>query len=306
MEVAFDRAATLLREPAPYRLTVNAEFREPPRPGRLQVMSGAVDAGGRRGKGGKGGKGGKPASGNAIALILDASGSMLQRMKGERRIEVARRGLVEAVTRHIAPGTPVALRVFGHRQANACRTDLEIPLAPLDTAAARRVIDRIEARNLARTPIADSLAKVESDLAKAVGPRTIVLVTDGEETCGGDAEAVIRKMQEKGIDFRLNIIGFALADDALETRFADWAELGGGHYFRATDADGFKFALAAALKTPFSVFDHDGVEVTRGLVDGDAVELPAGDYRVVVMTTDARRFDGVRVPAGGEARLRME
>src|SRR5690606_7641324 len=118
MEVAFDRAATLLREPAPYRLTIDATFEEPPRPGTPQVLAGAP----------AGSKGRKPASGNAVALILDASGSMLQRMKGERRIEVARRGLVEAVTRHIAPGTPVALRVFGHRQANACRTDLEIPL----------------------------------------------------------------------------------------------------------------------------------------------------------------------------------
>jgi hypothetical protein len=301
MEVAFDRAATLLREPAPYRLTVSAEFREPPRPGSLQVVSGGADAGG------KGGKGGKPAaSANAVALILDASGSMLQRMQGERRIEVARRGLVEAVTRHIAPGTPVALRVFGHRQANACRTDLEIPLAPLNPAAARRAIERIEARNLARTPIADSLAKVETDLAKAAGTRTIVLVTDGEETCGGDTEAVIRKMQEKGIDFRLNIIGFALTDETLEARFAKWAELGGGHYFRAADADGFRLALGAALKTPFSVFDRDGAEVARGLVDGDAVELPAGNYRIVVMAAETRRLDGVRVPAGGEARVRLE
>lgn len=299
MEVAFDRAATLLREPAPYRLAIDAAFKEPPRPGALQVVSGVP-------AGSKGGKGGKPAPGNAVALILDASGSMLQRMQGERRIEVARRGLVEAVTRHIAPGTPVALRVFGHRQANACRTDLEIPLAPLDPAAARRVIERVEARNLARTPIADSLAKVESDLAKAAGPRTIVLVTDGEETCGGDPEAVIRKLQEKGIDFRLNIIGFALADDTLEARFAEWAELGGGQYFRAADADGFKLALGAALRTPFSVFDRDGAEVARGLVDGDAVALPAGDYRVVVMTAQGRRFDGVRVPAGGEARVRVE
>jgi len=40
-------------------------------------------------------------------------------------------------------------------------------------------------------------------------------------------------------------------------------------------ADGFRFALRAALKTPFSVFDRD------------AVELPAGDCRVVVMTTES-------------------
>jgi len=297
MEIAFDRAATLLREPAPYRLTVDAQFKEPLAPGSLLVVSGGSP-------GTK--KGSAPASGNAVALILDASGSMLQRMQGERRIEIARRGLIEAVSSHIAPGTPVSLRVFGHRQPNACRTDLEIPLAPLDPSTAKRVIERIEARNLARTPIADSLASVESDLAKARGTRTIVLVSDGEETCGGDPETVISKLQEKGIDFRLNIIGFALADDALEARFAGWAELGGGQYFRATDADGFERALRAALKPPFRVLDRDGAEVATGLVDGEAVAVPAGDYRVVVMAAETRRFDGVRVPAGGEVRVRLD
>lgn len=117
---------------------------------------------------------------------------------------------------------------------------------------------------------------------------------------------MIAKLQEKGIDFRLNIIGFALADDALEARFAKWADLGGGQYFRAADADGFRFALGAALKTPYSVFDRDGSEVAKGLVDGDAVAVPAGDYRVVVRAAETRRFDAVRVPAGGEARVRLE
>jgi len=49
---------------------------------------------------------------------------------------------------------------------------------------------------------------VESDLAKAKGPKTVVLVTDGEETCDGDPGTVIQSLIDKGFDFRLNIIGF--------------------------------------------------------------------------------------------------
>jgi hypothetical protein len=294
MEIAFDRAAALLREPAPYRLTIGAAFRDAPQPGSLRLTSGA----------GVGSTQAVP--GGAVSLILDASGSMLQRMDGVRRIEIAKRGLIDAVSRHIAPGTPVALRVFGHRQPNACHTDLEIPLGPLDPSAAQRRIEGIQARNLARTPIADSLAKVESDLAKAKGPKTVVLVTDGEETCDGHPGVVIQSLIDKGFDFRLNIIGFALDDDLLEAQFAEWAELGGGEYYSAGDADSFSQALQAALQIPYAVFDREGVEVARGLVDGDPVELPAGTYRVAVMASSAQRFEEVRIPAETEVEIALE
>jgi hypothetical protein len=282
LEVAFERAATLLREPADYRLTVAAEFREAPGPGELQVRSGAAGAASA------------PAAG-AVHFILDASGSMLQRIDGVRRIQIARQVLLDAVRARLAPGTPVALRVFGHKEPNACRSDLELPLGPLEPAAAGAVIGRIEAQNLARTPIADALARVEGDLARAAGPRTVVLLTDGEETCGGDPEAAIRALLDKGIDLRLNIVGFALNDEALEGQFEAWAELGGGRYFTAADAAGLSAALDDALRVPFTVYDHAGGQVAAGLVDGAPVVLPPGRYRVAIGSAPPRTVD---VPGG--------
>ena len=292
MEVAFDRAAAMLREPASYRLTVDAEFRKAPGPGTLQVQSG--------------GAGGSGQGAGAVLFILDASGSMLQRMDGKRRIEIARQVLTEAVTKHLQPGTPVALRVFGHREPNACRSDLELPLQPLDPAKAGVTIGRVEARNLARTPIGDSIAKAESDLAKATGPRTIVLLTDGEETCDGDPEKVIRDLADKGFDMRLNIVGFALDDDALESQFEAWAELGGGRYFAADDAAGLSDALEDALRVRFVVYDDSGVTVTEGLVDGDPIELPGGTYRVVVQTSPQQAFENTQIAGGENIKLRLK
>lgn len=291
MEIAFDRAATRLREPAAYRLRIAASHKEAPAPGSLRVIS-------------DGGFIGEPDQSGAIAIILDASGSMLQRLDGVRRIETARHGLIEVLTRHIAPGTPMALRVFGHRQPNACRTDLEIPLGPLKPEAAKRVIQGIEARNLARTPIADSLARAEADLSKAKGRKTIVLVSDGEETCDGDPRAVIEKLIEKGFDFRLNIIGFALDDDALAEQFGEWAALGGGQYFNASDAASFDKALASALQQAYSVFDRDGNELARGQVNGEALTVPAGTYRVQV--ANGVTFESVTVSTGGSQEIRIE
>lgn len=290
MEVAFDRAATMLRRPAEFTLGVETEFREAPGPGTLVVVAGENRA---------------AAAGGAVELILDASGSMLQRLEGKRRIAIAKEVLTEAVESHIPAGTLVALRVFGHREPNACRTDLEIPMAPLDPAAAVEKIAAIEAKNLAKTPIADSLAEVASDLKDASGQKVVVLVTDGEETCDGDPEAVIESLTDKGFDLHLNIVGFAIDDDELASQFESWAELGGGRYLSAVDQAGLSDALAEALKTPFSVYDRSGSVVAQGVVGGEPVELEAGFYRVVVATSPPRTYEKVEVPGESEVRIEL-
>ncbi len=288
MEIAFDRAATMLRRPAGYTLEVVSTFKETPGPGSLQVI--ATDSGSAAG---------------AVELILDASGSMLKRLEGKRRIVIAKEVLTEAVTEHIPAGTPVALRVFGHKEPNSCRTDLELSLRPLLPAAASQVIQRVEAKNLAKTPIADSLAKVESDLKAAKGRKVIVLVTDGEETCEGDPEKVIQKLQDKGFDISLNIVGFAIDDVDLASQFESWARLGGGRYFSASSEEGLSEALKGALQTPFAVYDTGGTLVGEGVVGGDSIELDQGFYRVVVQTSPPQTFSKVEVPGEREVQIEL-
>ena len=290
MEVAFDRATTLMHRPAGYTLLVESEFREAPGPGTLAVVAGEDTSG---------------AGGAAVELILDASGSMLQRMEGKRRIVVAKEVLSEAVREHIPAGTPVALRVFGHKEVDSCRTDLEIPLAPLDPEAAAAKIAGIQAMNLARTPIADSLAAVESDL-KGAANAAVVLVTDGEETCEGDPGKVIEALQAKGFSVNLNIVGFAIDDADLAAQFESWAALGGGRYFAANDQGGLSAALEEALRVPFTVYDQGGNEVAAGQVGAEPVELERGVYRVVVNTAPPRTFEEVEVHGEDEITLELE
>jgi hypothetical protein len=285
MDVAFDRASTKMHRPAAYTLLVEGEYQEAPGPGTLLVRAGES----------------QPQA--AVELILDASGSMLQRIEGKRRINVAKEVLTEAVREHIPAGTPVALRVFGHKEVDSCRTDLEIPLGPLDPEAAAAKIAGINAMNLARTPIADSLLAVEGDL-KGAKNGAVVLVTDGEETCDGDPAAVIEALQEKGFDINLNIVGFAIDDADLAAQFESWAELGSGSYFSADNQDGLSNAIESALRIPFTVYDQGGNEVATGQVGGEPVELEQGIYDIVVRTQPPQRFEDTHVM--GEAEVRLE
>jgi len=290
MEIAFDRAATMLRRPAEYTLLVETSFVEDPGPGALRVVSG---------------EGGATYAG-AVELILDASGSMLQRLDGKRRINIAKEVLIEAVEKHIPPGTPTALRVFGHKEPNACRTDIEIALKPLDPGAASRTIASIQAMNLAKTPIADSLSAIPKDLRKAQGSKVVVLVTDGEETCEGKPGDVIQKLRDKGFDVAINIVGFAIDDAELEAQFTDWAELGGGRYFSANNQEGLSAAITTALQTPYTVYDASGARVASGLVGGEPVELEAAYYRVVVSSSPQQTFKEVDVQGASEVLLELE
>jgi len=235
------------------------------------------------------------AGGAGLEVILDASGSMLQRLDGKRRIEIAKDVLVDLVENRLSAGAPVAMRVFGHREADSCRTDLEMPLAPLDKDAMVSRIKSINAMNLAKTPIAASLAQVVNDLAGVKGQRLVVLITDGEETCGGDPAATIAELKAAGIDIRVNIVGFAIEDEDLKKSFALWSDLGGGNYFDARDAGQLSDSIAGALQIPFDLVNQAGEVVADGLVGGQPIVVPVGTYRLKTRETPAREISNVEV-----------
>ncbi|MGH2534141.1 MAG: vWA domain-containing protein [Thermomicrobiales bacterium] len=245
------------------------------------------------------------AAGAAVELILDTSGSMLQPLGDQLRINVAKAALIDLVTTTLPPETPLALRVFG-TEPDSCETTLAVPFAPLDPEAVAAQIGAIQAVNLVRTPIGAALEQVATDLADAGEPRIIVLVTDGEETCGGDPEAAIRSLIDQGIDVHVNIVGFALDDDALRSQFQSWADLGRGRYIDAGNADELRAAITAAVQPPFRVLDQDGEVVAQGVVGGDPVTVPSGTYQVEILTDPIALFEDVVVTPGAEARLALE
>ncbi|MGR3512232.1 MAG: VWA domain-containing protein [Paracoccaceae bacterium] len=212
----------------------------------------------------------------AISIVLDASGSMLKRMpkSDKRRIEVARESLSELVTEVLPEGAMVSYRAFG-LEKDACDTRAFLPLSPLDKAQAIVAIAETAAINLAKTPIAASLAAAADDLANHQGPKTVVLITDGKETCDGDVLAAIDKLRADGLEATLQIVGFAIDDEALKAEFTGWAERGGGVYIDAADQDGLSSAVKTAARGDYVVTDADGSRIALGVYNEPLV-LPVG------------------------------
>lgn len=266
-----DMAAALFRAPKSYELELSlTPFEEPE--GEAVITLNLAEAE----------DGEAPVPAGAVEVILDASGSMLRRIEGERRIDIAHDALSQLVDNTLPEGMPFAFRAFG-LEADACLTELRTPLGPLDRAAARQAIQAVPAINNARTAIADSLAAAADDLAQASEPRVIVLVTDGEETCEGDPLATIEMIRQSGFDVRVNIVGFAIDDAALAETFAGWAKAGNGAYFEAQNSDALNAAVDTALTPSFTLARHhiDGrIEPLGSLVPGQTITLPAGKIEI--------------------------
>ncbi len=238
-----------------------------------------------------------PAGSPAVEIILDASGSMTEWLGDTTRFEAARTSL-QNITENVLPdGTPIAVRVFGNIEGNySCRTDLMIPYQPLDRAAMASFLADVEPQFNANTPIADSLARVQFDLADAGDlERIVVLLTDGKETCGGDPAAQIQKLRDSGIAVQVNIVGLAITDDALKAEFERWAEIGGGQYFDAADPGRLAEVLGEAILVPYFVRNEAGDIVALGRVGGRAQTLPVGTYEVEVRTVPAVTFEMVEI-----------
>ncbi len=176
-----------------------------------------------------------------LLLILDASGSMWQKVEGEFKIAVARKVLKNLLA-ELPADSKVGLIAYGHRKKGDCE-DIETiaSLAALDKTALGRKIDAIDPKG--KTPITDAVKAAFESVRSRREETTIVVVSDGLETCGGSPCTTVEEAKKAGIKFVMHVIGFDLGkENVSELECA--AQAGGGLYLSANNAD----ELADALK----------------------------------------------------------
>ncbi|MFY9551810.1 MAG: VWA domain-containing protein [Thermoanaerobaculia bacterium] len=243
-----------------------------------------------------------------LELILDASGSMWEKIGGRPKIRIAQDVLSEVIDQ-LPDDLDVALRVYGHRiapgRSGACQdSELVVPFAKLDRPQMRGRIRAIRA--LGTTPIDYSLRQVADDFGGKAGEKMVVLVTDGIEECKGRPSSAVSELLAKGLDVRINIVGFAFTDDASKLEMRRVAELSRGRFLDARDATGLRTAIEQALAVPYDVFDGKEASAGAGLVDQGPLRVSEGLYKVVVRLPDAPlTVEGVRVESSKSTRVEL-
>ena len=194
----------------------------------------------------------KPSQQANIAFILDASGSMAAPLAvGKTKLDVAKE-VLPALIADVAPEVNGALWIYGHRlpdepKEESCQ-DIErvFALSAIDANAYAQAITRIAARGY--TPIADTLVSAARDLPADPGQsNSIVLISDGQETCGGDPCTVAAALKESGADVTIHVIGYDV-DEETRQQLECIARASGGTYRDAANADLLKEAVSGALE----------------------------------------------------------
>ena len=138
------------------------------------------------------------------------------------------------------------------------------------------------------TPLVYSILQTPDDL-KEVGGGSVILITDGEESCKGDIAAAAKTLKDSGVNLSLNIVGFTLKSAQAQSALGGLAQAMGGHYYGAPDGAALARAvlLAAVDQLPYRILDAKGADVGHGVagVDGKH-ELPPGTYTLVVTAGD--------------------
>src|SRR5690625_2437169 len=253
---------------------------------------------------------GLAAAAEDVVIVYDASGSMWGQIDGVSKIEIAREVMGDLVTGW-DENTNLGLVVYGHRSQGDCG-DIEtlVEPGPLDRGAFIKTVNSI--RPLGKTPISASVQHAADLLSYRDNKATVVLISDGVETCNADPCALSEELAKQGVKFTTHVVGFDLEDEA-HASLACIAENTGGVFVPANNAAELHGALAEVQDVmreaseaepaaepepePEPEAAAEGPEIT--LTAPEQVEIGA-DFRFSwSKTLDARDFITI-VPAGAD------
>lgn len=234
-----------------------------------------------------------------MMIVMDGSGSMWGQIDGRAKLEIAR-DTVAQVLKDIPANQALGLLAYGHRRKGDC-SDIEL-MVPPGTGSATDIVARVNAmRFLGKTPLSAAVREAAEALRYGEEASTVVLVTDGLETCDADPCALGRELEATGLNFTAHVIGFGLTREE-GAQVACLAENTGGQYIEASDAAGLSSALSAAVTAASppppkpAPTTAPAPLATAGLIAPETA--PLGSMVSVEWTPSAPRSVLIRSPSG--------
>lgn len=186
------------------------------------------------------------AEGQSI-LVLDGSGSMWGQIDGRAKLEIAREALAKVVG-EMPSDTAMGLMAYGHREKGSCE-DIELIVPPAPGTGAAIVDAANSLKFLGKTPLSEAVRRAAEALKYTEEKATVILITDGIETCNADPCALGTELEASGVDFTAHVVGFGLTKEE-GAQVACLAENTGGNYIEAKDAGSLQEALKTAVAEP--------------------------------------------------------
>jgi len=195
-----------------------------------------------------------------ILFVLDKSGSMSwgldgndQTPAGNRRIDYAKTALMEQL-RRLPNQVPMGLILFPYNES--CDTAVVVGIGSGNKNQIAAVVTGVEApwspnapNPLASggTPLAEAINLAGQVAAQHGRGINIIVITDGQETCGGNPVAAAQQWRSQGIDIQVHVIGLVV-DAGARQQLSAVAAAGGGRYYDAQNAAQLSSALGRVVQ----------------------------------------------------------
>ena len=190
-------------------------------------------------------------------IVFDASGSMAGNMVQGLFSAVTRIDEVRKALAQVLPGVTkfrkIGLITYGPGPYAQCNVKLDFPPMP---NAAGPIMSAVNALNPAgKTPLVEAVEQAADVLDYRTEKGVIVLLTDGEETCGGAPCALGTLLKASSRDLTVHVIGYQLrgfswtgAQSILDVKCL--AEETGGLYITAENRQDLNEAFEKTLGCP--------------------------------------------------------
>ncbi|MDW4913425.1 VWA domain-containing protein [Streptomyces californicus] len=169
-----------------------------------------------------------------VELVLDVSGSMRTRdIDGQSRMTAAKQAfndVLDAVPEQVQLGIrTLGANYPGEDREVGCKDTRQLyPVGPLDRTEAKTAVATLAPTGF--TPIGPALLGAADDLEGGEGSRRIVLITDGEDTCGPlDPCEVAREIAARGTHLVVDTLGL-VPNAKIRQQLTCIAEATGGTY----------------------------------------------------------------------------
>jgi Ca-activated chloride channel family protein len=192
-------------------------------------------------------------------IVFDASGSMAGNVSQGIGTTIPRIDEVRAAFSKVLPGATqfrrVGLITFGPGPYNQCNVQLNF--APISNAA-DRIMDAVNALTPAgKTPLTSAVEQAAEVLDYRHRPAVIVVVTDGEETCGRSPCDLGKQLHDAALQLSIHVIGYRVENyswtgEQSIDQARCLAESNNGLYVTAQSQEDLVSALEKTLDCPMT------------------------------------------------------
>ena len=239
-----------------------------------------------------------------VLIILDASGSMENKLSGETMMQIAKNE-INALIDRMPENVNIGLRIYSGKEngtgGSCTSTKLLNPIGS-NKAEIKATLATVESGGW--TPIAESLKQAAEDFAEfnsETNTNFIYLISDGMETCDGDPVQEVNNLSASNIEPIVNVIGFNV-DAAGQQQLESIAQQGHGQYIHVSNKQAFTDSMKsiekivqAWEKRKYEIIDD--ALTARGKLDNELYDLSrewdhrlTDEYNALMLIMDALNF----------------